>query len=43
MIEFKRNEKTGEIEAWKNGKKIGEVMTMGGKLNAKDRNNRSNK
>ena len=29
MIEFKRNEETGILEVWKNGKKIGEVITMG--------------
>lgn len=29
MIEFIRNKKTGILEAWKNGKKIGEVRTMG--------------
>lgn len=29
MIEFKRNKKTGNVEAWKNGKKIGDVSTMG--------------
>ena len=29
MIEFKRNKKTGIVESWENGKKIGEVITMG--------------
>ena len=29
MIEFKHNKKTGILEAWKDGKKIGEVITMG--------------
>ncbi len=29
MIEFKRNKKTGIVEVWENGKKIGEVITMG--------------
>lgn len=29
MIEFKRNKETGIVEAWKNGKKIGDVITMG--------------
>lgn len=29
MIEFKRNPETGILEAWKNGKKIGEIITMG--------------
>lgn len=29
MIELKRNPKTGEVEAWENGKKIDTVITMG--------------
>lgn len=29
MIEFIRNKKTGILEVWQNGKKIGEVITMG--------------
>ena len=29
MIEFKRNRETGVLEAWKDGKKIGEIVTMG--------------
>lgn len=29
MIEFKRNPKTGILEVWKDGKKIGEITTMG--------------
>lgn len=29
MIEFKRNKDTGELEAYKNGKKVGSVGTMG--------------
>lgn len=28
-ITFKRNKETGIVEVWKNGKKIGEVVTMG--------------
>lgn len=28
-IKFKRNNETGEIEAYKDGKKVGEVKTMG--------------
>lgn len=35
MIEFKRNKKTGILEAWKNGKKIGEVITMGDEIKNK--------
>ena len=29
MIEFRRNKETGIVEAWKNGEKIGDVITMG--------------
>lgn len=29
MIEFIRNKETGILEVWKNGVKIGEVITMG--------------
>lgn len=32
MIEFKRNEETGILEVWKNGKKIGEIITMGDEI-----------
>ena len=32
MIEFKRNKETGILEVWKNGKKIGEVITMGDQI-----------
>lgn len=29
MVEFKRNKETGILEVWKDGVKIGEVITMG--------------
>lgn len=29
MIEFKRNKDTGIVEVWKDGKKVGEMVTMG--------------
>lgn len=29
MVEFIRNKETGILEAWKDGKKIGEILTMG--------------
>ena len=32
MIEFKRNKETGILEAWKDGKKIGETITMGDEI-----------
>lgn len=39
MIEFKRNKETGILEAWKDGKKIGEVETMGDEVNGKHKDN----
>lgn len=36
MIEFRRNKETGILEVWKNGKKIGEMITMGDEINEKD-------
>ena len=33
MIEFKRNEETGVLEVWKDGKKVGDVITMGDDIN----------
>lgn len=35
MIDFKRNEETGILEVWKDGKKVGEVITMGDEINAR--------
>ena len=29
VIELKRNEETGVVEAWENGEKIGEITTLG--------------
>ena len=29
MIEFRRNKETGILEVWKNGKYVGDVITMG--------------
>ena len=29
MIEFKRNDETGIVEAWENGKKKGEIVSIG--------------
>ena len=39
MIEFKRNKETGALEAWKNGKKIGEIRTMGDEIIAQRNTN----
>lgn len=35
MIEFKRNKKTGILETWKDGKKVGSVITMGDEVKKK--------
>lgn len=35
MIEFRRNKKTGILEVWKNGKKIGEIRTLGDEVKKK--------
>lgn len=35
MIEFRRNKETGILEVWKDGKKIGEIITMGDDISAK--------
>lgn len=32
-MEFVRNKETGMLEVWDNGKKIGEVITMGDDIN----------
>lgn len=29
MIELRRNKETGVVEAWKDGKRIGNISTMG--------------
>ena len=29
MIEFRRNKETGILEVWKDGKYVGDVITMG--------------
>lgn len=36
MKEFKRNKETGVLEVWENGKKIGEVITMGDEINGEE-------
>lgn len=36
MIEFKRNKETGILEVWKDGKEIGDIITIGDKINEKD-------
>lgn len=35
-MEYKRNKETGILEVWQNGKKIGEVITMGDMLNGNE-------
>lgn len=36
-MEFKRNKETGILEAWKDGKKIGDIKTMGDEVNGKEK------
>ena len=38
MIEFKRNKETGILEVWKNGKKVGEITTMGDEIDGRHGN-----
>lgn len=33
MIEFKRNKETGIVEVWEDGKRTGEIITMGDEVN----------
>ena len=35
MIEFIRNKETGILEVWKDGKKVGEINTMGDDVDGK--------
>lgn len=37
MIELKRNEETGIVEAWENGVKIGEITTLGDEVSEDER------
>jgi hypothetical protein len=37
MIEIKRNKKTGIMESWKDGKKIGEIISMGDTIPKKEK------
>lgn len=39
MIEFKRNKKTGIVEVWENGKKTGEIRSMGDDINDNNKHN----
>jgi hypothetical protein len=36
-ISFKRNKRTGIVEAWKDGKKVGRITTMGDEVKTKKR------
>lgn len=38
MVEFKRNKKTGIVEVWENGKKTGEIRSMGDDVNGNKHN-----
>ncbi len=33
MIEFRRNKETGILEVWKDGEYVGDIVTMGDKVN----------
>ncbi len=41
MIEFIRNDKTGVLEVWEDGKKIGIIITMGDLVTERERDNGS--
>lgn len=36
MKEFIRNKETGILEVWENGKKVGEIITMGDEINGSE-------
>lgn len=36
MVSFKRNEETGIVEVWKDGKYVGEILTMGDEVTGND-------
>ena len=37
-MQFIRNKETGILEVWKNGKKVGEIITMGDEINGTSEN-----
>lgn len=37
MVELRRNKKTGLVEAFRNGKKVGPIITMGDETNGTNR------
>lgn len=39
MTSFVRNKETGILEVWRNGKKVGEIHTMGDDVNKKNEAN----
>lgn len=43
MIELKRNKETGIVESFKDGKKVGEVITMGDTNKGDDDNGEQSK
>ena len=42
-MEFKINTETGIVEVWKNGKKVGEITTMGDNINGRHQVNKQGK
>lgn len=43
MVELKRNPKTGVVESFRNGKKVGEIITMGDTTDGNDKRYQDNK
>lgn len=43
MVELRRNKKTGIVEAFKDGKKVGKVVTMGDTDKGDDDNGKKNR
>lgn len=37
-MKFVRNKETGILEVWKDGKKVGEIITMGDELDGRSEN-----
>lgn len=40
MVELRRNKKTGIVEAFRNGKKVGPIITMGDEANGTSRSDK---
>ncbi len=42
-MQFIRNKETGILEVWKDGKKVGEIITMGDEINGSENRERQQK